>query len=178
VTVALLVLTVVAVTSPAVRGDQRATPESRLKATFVCRFPQFVSWPPGVLKGRKTLDICVLEPNPFGPVLHDLVAGVSTDDRPIAVRTLRLTSGVTGCQVLFLPANAPGRDVLLERVSRWPILTVSDDHRFLDAGGIIELRVIRDQVRFGVNLDAARSAGLQLSAQLVRLATEVRGGGQ
>jgi hypothetical protein len=175
---ARLVLAAVVGTGQAVVGEQRATSEYRLKAAAVDRFPQFVAWPPGTLEGRKTVDICVLEPNPFGEVLERLVAGISTGNRPTAVRAIEPTSAITRCQVLFLPANAPGRDVLLQRASGSPVLTVSDDLHFLDAGGIMQLRVTGNHVRFGVSLDAAHTAGLQLSAQLVRLATEERGGGQ
>ncbi|MBA2301635.1 MAG: DUF4154 domain-containing protein, partial [Acidobacteria bacterium] len=40
--------------------------EYQLKAAFVARFPEFVDWPPPTWEGRKTLDVCVLSPNPFG----------------------------------------------------------------------------------------------------------------
>jgi hypothetical protein len=45
---------------------QSARDEYRLKAAFVYRFPQFVEWPDAAVATWPTLDLCVLQPNPFG----------------------------------------------------------------------------------------------------------------
>jgi hypothetical protein len=111
-------------------------------------------------------------------VLDDMAEGSSVENHPLVVRSVEATARLDGCQVLFLSGTAPGRDTALKRASSLPVLTVSDDEHFLDAGGIIQLRVVSNKVRFDVSLAAARSSGLHLSAQLLRLASNVRGGGR
>lgn len=162
---------------PAVMA-QDVAPEYQLKAAFLYHFPQFVEWPARVLLPDRPLSICVFSPNPFGRVLDDMAEGSSVAEHPLVVRSVDSTSRIDGCQVLFLSDKAAGRDVALKRVTGLPVLTVSDDDHFLDAGGIIQLRVVANKVRFDVSLTAARSSGLHLSAQLLRLASHVRGGAQ
>ena len=56
-----------------------------------------------------------------------------------------------------------------------PILTVSDLPDFALAGGMIGLKIVDNHVRFDINARIARKVGLQLSAQLLRLADLVVG---
>jgi len=150
--------------------------EYRLKAAFLYKFAQFTEWPAPALDGRKTIELCVLEPNPFGRVLAELVEGESLAGRPLQVRRLDRGATPETCHVLFLPARAPERRDLLKRVAAKPVLTVSDAANFLDEGGIVQLRVVADRTRFDISAAAAEKAQLRLSSQLLRLAMHVRGG--
>lgn len=149
---------------------------NQLKAAIVSKLPQFIEWPDASLAGRETLDLCVAAPNPFGHDLEELVAGDSVARRPVAVHILDAGDDPTRCHLLFLPADtAPARRMLLQTVASHPIVTVSDDPRFLDAGGMVGLRSVNGRMRFDVNVAAARKVGLRISAQLLQLAASVRG---
>jgi hypothetical protein len=152
---------------------QRVPDEFRLKAAFLFRFPEFVEWPARALDGRPSIDLCVLAPNPFGAVLEQLVEGESLAGRRLAVRYVR-ADAVDTCHLLYMPSGAAGRDALLRRIAASPILTVSDATRFLDEGGMVQLTVVQSRVRFEISAGAAGRAGLKLSAQLLRLAVNVR----
>jgi hypothetical protein len=56
------------------------------------------------------------------------------------------------------------------------VLTVSDDQKFLDQGGIVRLRQVDGRLRFDIDAGAARRAGLRISSQMLQLAATVRGG--
>jgi len=157
--------------------DDGVSNEYRLKAAFVDKFPEFVEWPPAALGYHQPLGICVLNPNPFGKVLDALTADPSLAGRRMVVRRIDAGDGFDGCHVLFLPTNAPGREGTLRRVASLPVLTISEGQASSDRGAVIQLRIADRKVRFDINLAAARTAGLRLSAQLLRLATDVRGGG-
>jgi len=167
VPVALLVCTV------GLRAE--VVPERRLKAAIVSKFPQFVEWPDAAVEGRKTIDVCVAAPDPFGTDLQDLVSGEELNGRTLALRRVDAPSQVSDCHVLFLPARSGARRTLLAAATHLPVLTVSDDPGFLDAGGIVALRVVDGRVRFEVDDGAARRVGLRISSQLLRLALSVRG---
>jgi hypothetical protein len=153
-------------------GHESTVPEEfRLKAAFVYRLTEFVEWPTAA---RTSQVICVLPPNPFGHVLTDLVSGETLHGVPLEVRDLTRQTPLPDCRVLFLPARAGHWDDVLDRVVKLPILTIGDAPDFLDRGGIVQLRVVNNRVRFDVNFDAARAVGLRVSAQLVRLAMHVR----
>ena len=126
-----------------------------------------------------TLNICVAAPDPFGVALDELVAGetvgAATGTRGIQ-RIECEAQDVDSCHVLFLPSSpGVGSHPFLRKAASLPILTISDDQRFLDEGGIIGMRVVDGRVRFDVDLAAARRVGLRISSQLLRLALTVRG---
>jgi hypothetical protein len=152
------------------------TQEYRLKAAFLYRFPQFVEWPARALDGRATVDLCVVAPNPFGAVLDELVEGETLGGRVLRVRQLDGGAQAPSCHVVFLPGDAAVRRIVLRQVATVPVLTVSDSPQFLNEGGIIQLSVVDNRVRFEINASAADRAGLRLSSQLLRLALNVRRG--
>jgi hypothetical protein len=166
--IGLLTLTV------GVRG-QSVNGEYRLKAAFVARFPEFVEWPPPAWQGRTTLDVCVLTPNPFGKDLPDVISGQSVRGRTVVLHDVQSNSSLDICHVLYVTRAAEGRSSVLQRATALPILTISDDPAFLESGGIIQLNTVENRIRFDISSSAADRAGLRLSAQLLRLAVNVRG---
>jgi len=156
---------------------QPAPIEDRLKAAFVSKFAQFVEWPPAALNGRPALDLCVAGPAQISSDLRDLVQGETLNGRAFTVRRVEREQDVDGCHVLFLSGRGEPSRAALQRAEQLPILTVSDDPGFLDAGGIVRLRLVGGRVRFDVNAAAAQRSGLRISSQLLQLAETVRGGG-
>jgi hypothetical protein len=154
---------------------QSPSDEYRLKAAFVSRFPQFVEWPEAAIGGSPALELCVLQPNPFGSDLESLVSGESVNGRPLRVRLVAGVGGLPGCHALFVGARSDTAGVLKAAVGR-PILTVGETDKFLQGGGIIVLRVVDRRIRFEVDASNADKAGLRISSQLLALATAVRGG--
>ena len=159
---------------PARLGAQSAA-EYRLKAAFVFRFPEFVEWPAAAVQASQAIDLCVLQPNPFGSDLEQLVRGESHSGRPLRVRAEAGTDALDGCHALFAGARGEDAAAVIKAVAGRPVLTIGETARFLDEGGIISLRVVDRRVRFDVDVANARKAGLRVSAQLLGLATTVRG---
>src|SRR5450432_1238828 len=61
--------------------------ESQVKAAMLCNFVQFVEWPSDAYPSSDSpLVIGVMNPNPFGEVLDQLVHGKSVGGHPIVVR--------------------------------------------------------------------------------------------
>lgn len=77
------------------------------------------------------------------------------------------------CDVIYVHESvADWRRVLA--VPRSAALTVGDCVGFLAAGGMIELVIENDAVRFDVNLKALRQQGIRLSPQVLKLARRVQ----
>jgi hypothetical protein len=171
-----LVSAVALIAVPAQPGAQSASDEYRLKAAFVYRFPQFVEWPASAVQDSQTVDLCVLQPNPFGSELEQLVDGESLSGRPLRVRVVSAPDALSGCHALFAGDRSDGAAAALKAVAGRPVLTVGESDQFLDAGGIIALKVVDRRVRFEVNASNAQKAGLRINAQLLNLAAAVSGG--
>jgi hypothetical protein len=54
------------------------------------------------------------------------------------------------------------------------VFTVSDADKFAQSGGVAQLIVENDRMRFAINRDAAQRARLLLSSKLLTLATLVK----
>ena len=160
-------------TSPAVvTGDAHDT-EYQVKAAFIYNFAHFVSWPepPG-----DRFRLCVIGSNPFGPYL-DRVIGHSVHGSILVVDQHEDAENITDCHLAYISHSLGARlPQVLARLAGLPILTVSDIASFTDAGGMIELRLFDDGVRFDINAVSAGAAGLTISSKLLALSKRVSTG--
>jgi len=79
--------------------------------------------------------------------------------------------------VLFISKSEGKRiPALLANLRNAPVLTVGEADDFLGAGGIIRFCLEGNRVRFEINREAAESARLRISSQLLLLAKNVVGG--
>ena len=161
------------------RAQAPAPSEYDVKAAYLYNFGRFVQWPDGERRTAESFDICVVGRDPFGAALDRVVTGATIGKRPVQARRLATADATEGCHVLFVgaPDERQAADLLAE-VGRADVLTVGDTPRFLDHGGMIRFVVDGSRVRFEVNLESARAAGLTLSSDLLRVATAVRQAGR
>jgi hypothetical protein len=153
--------------------QQRPLPDVSVKAAFVSRFPEFVEWPASAHHAGSPVVVCLSGSHPFGDAVQALLRGAVIRHRPVEVRVL-WSSDAAGCHLLYVANDDIG---LLRAVRGRPVLTVGDRDDFIALGGIINLRVIAERVRFEVNLAESRRAGLTIDSQLLGLAVAVFGGG-
>ncbi len=161
------------------RAQTPAASEYDVKAAYLYNFGKFVQWPPGERRSAESFDICVVGRDPFGAALDRAVTGATIAKRPVQARRLATAAATEGCHVLFVGAPDERRAAdLLAEVGRADVLTVGDTPRFLEQGGMIRFYVDGARVRFEVNLASARAVGLNLSSDLLRVATTVRQAGR
>lgn len=144
--------------------------EYRLKAAFVYNFALFTEWPSEV---GSTLNLCIVGQDPFGKEIDEL-NGKAAGARTIAVLRKAGNESVAGCQLIFIaPSAMAGLPRILEAVRDKPVLTVADSPGAARLGVIVNMAVVQEKITFEANLRSARSARLNLSSKLLRLATEV-----
>lgn len=165
------VLPLAAQESAQAKAEDR-TREYRIKAAFLYNFAKFTEWPAGSFADPQApLRICVYGDDPFGDALES-IAGKTVRGRPVEVDRLDALSAGLPCHLLFISeSEAPNLPRILAALQRRPVLTVADIPGFAGAGGIINLKVNKeDKIRFEINVAKARLAGLRLSAKLLSLA--------
>ncbi len=148
-------------------------------AAVVYKITKFVSWPESALgKSSAKLIICLGETDPLLPAMRSM-DGRTTQGHTIEVRLVTASATAeAGCHVLFMSATEAQRmDAALQAAAGTPVLTVGDADGFVDRGGIIGLHVEKNRIGFIVNLAASERAGIGISAQLLQLATIVKGEG-
>lgn len=147
-------------------------PESQVKAVFLFNFAQFVEWPSEAFADPDTpLVIGILGADPFEGFLDRTVLGEQLQGRPFHVRRYRSADEIKTCHILFIGGRDGERvDQTLRRLGTRPILTVGDDDRFTERGGMIRFVTEQNRIRLRINVEAAQAAGLTISSKLLRLA--------
>lgn len=156
-------------------SEQQATGivnEHPAKANFLINFTRFVEWPAGGNDGAfNRLSFCLVGATPIDLALERALAGKRIQGRIPSVKRLVNMDDINGCHVVFVSQSAQNATPkLIDKVGDSSVLTVGETPGFAQHGGIIELMVVADELRFAVNLAAARRANLVLSSQLLKLA--------
>jgi hypothetical protein len=161
----------VAALSRALAADPAAE-EYQVKGAFLLNFAKFVEWPEQAFKGPgDAITICVLGANPFTPALDLAARQVMVEDRAVTVRQIPDPQQARQCQIVFVSVSERKRArALLEAVKGKSVLTVGESEGFISSGGVIEFRVEESRVRMEISAEAAKSAGLHISAKLLSLA--------
>jgi hypothetical protein len=149
-----------------------ASPEYQLKAVFLFNFAQFVEWPASAFPAPDApLVICILGDDPFGPYLDETVRGESVNSRPLQVRRYHEVREIRTCHVLFVSRQSQGQlQEVLDSLKGRSVLTVADFEGFASHGGMIRFVTDRNRIRFRINVEASKAAGLTLSSKLLRSA--------
>ncbi|BCX89647.1 hypothetical protein MIN45_P2020 [Methylomarinovum tepidoasis] len=149
----------------------RAAEEYELKAALVLNIARFTRWPPEAFASSPdTITLCLVEEGVLFQPFESL-AGKSVGERRLVVKTAQPIDRLDQCHILFVSGYSKS---LLPRifaaVSGRPVLTIGETPGFVEFGGIVNLIRQDNRVRFEINLEAARSAGIAISSRLLKLA--------
>lgn len=147
--------------------------EYQLKAVLLLNLVRFVEWPSSAFKDTNApVTIGVLGDDPFGPLLDQACRDEKINDRRIAITRCASVNEATNCHLLFVCASERQEfENINTRLANMPVLTVSDTEGFIRSGGIVRLYTQPDhEIKLRVNTEAAKSAGLTVSAKVLRLA--------
>jgi hypothetical protein len=149
--------------------------EYQVKAAFVLNFIKFVEWPSGERLAGDEFRVCLLGEMPASAPFADL-NGQEVLGRRLSVSRVRTPQEARSCQVLFVSASRSALlSEALDGLNSAPVLTVGDTDGYAQRGIMINMYLEDKRVRFEINAEAARAAGLRISAKLLKLAGKVYG---
>ena len=192
----LAVLLPLLLVATATAARAQPLPEVELKAQILWRALQFVEWPAEV-GATQPLQLCLLSSGPLAEALREWhyreISGRRVELRRVVVtastggtagagngKVASTTAGpkaavalpaaaVAGCHIAYV-----GADVLLPVPVPVPpprgLLWVGDSHGLTERGVTLNLQPHQGRIVFDVDLQAARRAGLEINARLLRLA--------
>jgi hypothetical protein len=159
--------------------------EYSVKAAYLLNFGKFMRVSPGAVSNPNSFNICIVGDDPFGSTLDQITAGEQIDGRPVRVVRLQKPDlekpdfdkpGSRPCAIAYLSISEEKRmDQDLAAFKDSDTLTVSDAPDFLKRGGMIQLLLVSNHIRFSVDLDPVRRTHLSLSSELLRVAASVSG---
>src|ERR1700674_1256366 len=153
-----------------VRAQEPPPSEYEVKAAFLYNFAKFVEWPARPAPDGNVLTLCILGPNPFGNALG-ILQGKPVGNMAWKVVLADSKTHIQECRVLFISASESGNlSQILEGIKGAPVLTVGDTEGYAGRGVIINFYLQENKVRFEINVEASKQAGLAISSQLLKLA--------
>lgn len=156
--------------------SQAADVEYDVKAALLYKAIKFVHWPDSAFAHPSApVNVCILGDDPFGQAM-DPISGLPLHGRAIQViRFAALDEDVTDCQVLFIAGSESDRlTPIFAAVGNEPVLTIAEIDQFAQLGGAMNFSARYNRIRFEVNADMVRRAGLEMNAQFMRMVTIVK----
>lgn len=103
------------------------------------------------------------------------LAGKKISKSLVLVKQVKNIDEVDQCQLLYIDKSQREKlNRLFLKVKGKPILTVSDISGFYGEGGMIEITVKDNRLRFLINLFPVNESDMVLSSQMLKLAVEVK----
>ena len=159
---------------PAHTQTQSHPTVQQVEAAYLYNFAKFIQQPSSSQPDGSPVTICAMGGDDFDRVLSRTISGQTIDGRPVRSKNVKTKDDVQTCTILFVSDSAIDRVAgLWTNLRSHSVLTVSDAPDFLKRGGMIQFKVIDNRVRFEVNIDAAKSAGVQLSSELLKVALNI-----
>ena len=165
----------IACNAAAVTADQQKPGEYQVKALFLYNFLNFVDWPANSsFYLSPTINVCIVGDDPFADALDD-IRNETVKGKKLVIRIYRPFDEPEGCHLLFIPASEKNHaGHILRSVRESNVLTVADTVDVASQDAIISFFIEQKKVRFAINIESARRAGLKISAKLLKLAKIVK----
>ena len=145
--------------------------EIRVTIGFLLNFAKFTQWPERAPEAPKEFRIGLLGDDLLAEAMQRLTVGRAVRGLPVAVVKARTSEELRNCQIAVFGGEVRRLSAQVAVLKNLPVLTVSTEEGFLDHGGMIELFIQENRMRFAINRSAVDSSGLRISVELQELAT-------
>lgn len=153
--------------------------EYLIKAGYIYNFANLVQWPASSFSQPDSpIVIVILGEDHFGSTLDRALDGKKVNSRSFVIKRARSLSELQRtlgpqkeCQILYVSSSEmPHLGEAIQMLKGVPVLTIGETPGFARNGGIINLVLEDNKVRFEVNVQAAKDADLNISSRLLALA--------
>jgi len=158
--------------SPAAAADPMTLPA--MKAAFLFNFAKFAEWPADVLSTNAPVVLCVVGDDRVAEELRKAIDGHSIGGHTVVIARGKADS-LPRCHMLYMSGlNRKQSAQLLESLKGMAVFTVGDGEKFAEMGGIAQLVLENQRMRFAINVSSAQRAQITLSSKLLSLAQIIK----
>lgn len=146
--------------------------EDKIKAVYIFNFIRFTEWPSvQSILPSKSINFSILGNGDVLKVLEGKSFRNTSLGVTLNVRPCIMPSCITDSQALFIDSSKhENLEKIFSLLSNKPVLTISDIPKFVEKGGMIELKRDDGRIIFRINLQAIKRANLYVSSQLLQMA--------
>lgn len=148
-------------------GKPIAGSEYEVKAGLIYRFGLFSRWPKGSFKDEKSpLAICVMSNNAeVEKIFETEIRGKTIGGRKVVVKGVFGKKAIDDCHILYI--NSDNKEFIRENLklaNGKSVLTIGETEDFTQMCGIITISIKHGKVRFYINEQAGKRAGLKFKS--------------
>ena len=173
-TATLLLLSLTAIATPLAEAEDLIFSEYQVRTAYILNFIRFTTWPKSSFKdAQQDIVLGIVGKDFFGTTI-DAIDGKYIKNRHLRVVRLSKNDNPQDCHLLYISSSEHRHlKQILAEIQGEPILTISDIDNFAKDGGIVQIKRIGDKIKLFINTAATSAAGLQLRANLLKIATLV-----
>ena len=142
-----------------------------VKAVFIYHFTKYIQWPQNE---DPFFRIAVIGDTPILEPLNEIAEKKKNDHKDIQIIAVNDIRSIDSCRVLYIhgykEADLPS---IIQETDGKHVLIIGDEEGALEAGVMINFRLIDETVKFEINLKAMKSNGFYPSSELLKLAVRV-----
>ena len=172
----LVTASIIVTVVPPCFAQPKTAPEYQLKAAFLYNLLQFIEWPQQAFKDASSpIIICLYDDTAAGKAF-DSYRNENIRGRRLVFKTFEEIKSSLDCHILFV--NTQGSKIITSIIANAgsrAILTVGESDGFARMGGIINFFTADNKLRFEINPEAAKKAGLKISSEILKVARIVNG---
>ena len=147
--------------------------EYKIKAAYLRNFGLYTQWP-GDLGNAKVFKIGLLGKDPFGGNLEILAKDYKVKGKDIVIERFNAVNAIKPCHVLFVCGDqAKNLAQVLKQTQGEPVMVVGDAEEQAASGAAVGFFVDMNKVKFAINPEVAKAAGLKVNSDLLGAAAKI-----
>ncbi len=156
-----------------VNAQDATSIEYKVKAAYIFKFFKFFEWNNSdSTTPKQPFRVGVFGDSPIYAALENL-SKVSGGER-IILKKIKLGDSLEGLHLLFLSKNSKDSfNKVFQESQSLSILTVGEETSFCLKGGAVNFIIVNEKVKFEINRQAAKKAGIKVSSRILKAAKVV-----
>lgn len=148
--------------------------ENTLRSLFIYNFTKHIVWPSNSLVTTR-FNIGVHGSPELTESILKVTRGRTVFDKNIDVKNITDSTDISGLHILYIAqTNTLKIEKIVQQYGESGVLIITEEKGMLEKGAGINMIQKQDNLRFELNEEALRKAGLRVSNQLINLAQESR----
>jgi hypothetical protein len=151
--------------------------EYRIKSAYLEKITRFIQWPvPSADNSNPPFFVIgIAGVSPLEGVLEGDYKDRRIKDKPVRIVRIFSPEGVKACDLLFIAGSEEDElDSYIQKAKQFHVLTVGDTAGFAQRGVHINFYIEDQKVRFSINPESMKQAGLNAGSLLLDYAKIVR----
>ncbi len=159
----------------AVSDEVQSARALEIEAAFLVKFSSYIHWPEQAFSAPDApLVIGIFGRDPFGSIIDSIARSYVMKGRNVEIRRCTDLHNLCGSHIVFVSGGAmESMEAITASATGRPVLLVGNTPDFLERGGMINFVVVRNRIRFDINIKNSHRAGLKISSKLLKVARSV-----